>query len=138
MRQARGEAGEPALEGFARSAKAIVCVGGKGAPAPPRAIGTAIELVPGADLCGARARERVPFSLAFHGQPLAGALVVAFRKEDPEHRLEARSDRAGRLTLRFDEPGLWLVKAVHMVEAPAGVREHWRSFWASVVFELRK
>ena len=138
LRQKRGEADQPALEGFARSAKAIVCVGGRGTPAPARAIGTAIELVPGADLCGARSKERVPFTLAFRGQPLAGALVVAFRKEDPEHRLEAKSDRAGRLTLRFDQPGLWLVKAVHMIEAPAGVREHWRSFWASVVFELRK
>ena len=33
--------------------------------------------------------------------------------------------------------GLWLVKAVHMIPAPAGTGAQWTSFWASLTFELR-
>jgi len=32
---------------------------------------------------------------------------------------------------------MWLVKAVHMVPAPAGSDADWRSFWASLTFESR-
>jgi hypothetical protein len=33
--------------------------------------------------------------------------------------------------------GMWLIKAVHMVPAPAGANAEWASFWASLTFELR-
>ena len=68
--------------------------------------------------------------------PLAGALVVAFNQRSPYHRLRARSDQNGRATFAIDEPGPWLVKAVHMVPAAAGTNADWESFWASLTFEM--
>jgi hypothetical protein len=32
---------------------------------------------------------------------------------------------------------MWLIKAVHMIPAPAGSKAEWASFWASLTFELR-
>jgi hypothetical protein len=31
---------------------------------------------------------------------------------------------------------MWLVKAVHMIEAPAGSNADWLSYWASLTFEM--
>ena len=53
-----------------------------------------------------------------------------------EARVSARSDAAGRVQLRLSEAGPWLIKAVHMVPAPAGTERDWDSFWASLTFQL--
>lgn len=50
-------------------------------------------------------------------------------------KLSARSDRDGRVRLRLKPGGMWLVKAVHMVPAPAGSGADWASYWASLTFE---
>jgi len=34
--------------------------------------------------------------------------------------------------------GMWLIKAVHMVPAPADSHADWASYWASLTFEMRK
>ena len=41
-------------------------------------------------------------------------------------------------TTTFDltPPGVWLVKAVHMVPAPAASGADWESLWASLTFEV--
>jgi hypothetical protein len=30
---------------------------------------------------------------------------------------------------------MWLIKAVHMIPAPAGTNAEWQSYWASLTFE---
>jgi len=62
--------------------------------------------------------------------------VVALNQRDPMARVAARSDKAGHVTLKLTQPGPWLIKAVHMVPAPAGSDSQWASFWASLTFEL--
>lgn len=74
------------------------------------------------------------FQLLYEGKPLPGALVVAINHADRLKKLAARSDKTGRV--RLDLPtGIWLVKAVHMVPAPAGSGADWESLWASLTFE---
>jgi hypothetical protein len=48
----------------------------------------------------------------------------------------ARTDGRGRATLKLDRPGFWLVKAVHMIPAPADAGADWESFWASLTFAV--
>jgi len=48
-----------------------------------------------------------------------------------------RTDREGRVTFRLARPGVWLIKAVYMKEAPSGVDTDWESIWASLTFEVR-
>ncbi len=56
-------------------------------------------------------------------------------RDDPTRRLSARSDRSGRALFALTAGGVWLVKAVHMVPAPAGSGADWESLWASLTLE---
>ena len=75
----------------------------------------------------------VRLRLLFEGKPLAGALVTAIDREGI--RLTARSDAHGRVAIALPKPGVWLVKSVWMVPAPAGSDVDWESLWASLTFE---
>ena len=58
-------------------------------------------------------------------------------KRNPAEKISARTDDDGRVRLRLDSPGMWLIKAVHVIPAPAGMNAEWESFWASLTFEMR-
>ena len=84
-----------------------------------------------------RAGQDLPVRLTYENRPLAGALVVAMNRLNPAEKLTARTDADGRVRFRLRPGGMWLIKAVHMVPAPAGAHAEWASFWASLTFEMR-
>ena len=119
----------PVRELYSRSAKSIL---GTGDGAVDEPFGYRIELVPESDpLAGEELRVR----LLYESKPLEGALIVALHRDDPAARVRVRSDRHGRATLNLPKRGVWLIKAVHMVPAPAGSNADWESLWASLTFE---
>ena len=61
---------------------------------------------------------------------------MAINRRNPSEKLSARTDNDGRVRFRLPADGMWLVKAVHMIPAPAGANAEWASFWASLTFEL--
>jgi len=135
--RARGQASDrEGREIFSRAAKSLVRSGDVAAGAGDRALGFPIELVAERNPYQMRAGESLPVRLTYQNAPLAGALVVALNQRHPYHKLSVRSDRDGRASFTIDEPGPWLVKAVHMVPAAAGSNADWESFWASLTFEL--
>ncbi len=140
IRELRAQAGQsdaPDREIFSRCAKALVAAGGGGAAAGwNRALGLRLELVPEANPYTLAVGGVLPARLLYEGKPLAGALVTAFTKDHPEQKVAVRSDARGRVALKLDRPGVWLVKAVHMIPAPKESGADWESFWASVTFEM--
>lgn len=82
------------------------------------------ELVPDAALS--------TFQLLYEGKPLRDAQVTAISPDGK--RLSARTDRHGRVRFTLDR-GVWLVKSVHVLRAPAGAEFDWESLWASLTFE---
>jgi len=135
--RARGQASQrEGREIFSRAAKSLVRSGAMAAGAGDRTLGFPIELVAERNPYQMKTGETLPVRLTYRNAPLAGALVVAFNQRHPYHKLSARSDRDGRASFTVDEPGPWLVKAVHMVAAPAGSNADWESFWASLTFEI--
>jgi len=135
--RARGQASQrEGREIFSRAAKSLVRSGAMAAGAGDRTLGFPIELVAERNPYQMKTGETLPVRLTYRNAPLAGALVVAFNQRHPYHKLSARSDRDGRASFTIDEPGPWLVKAVHMVPAPAGSNADWESFWASLTFEI--
>lgn len=146
LRRERGQSGVAGTEIYSRCAKALLAV----APAPTggaspvgghdRRLGLPLELVPESDPYALAGGGRLPLLLLYQGRPLAGAWVEARGGSgEPPRRVSGRTDAAGRVAL--DLPGLpgsgfWLVKAVHMIEAPAGGDADWESFWASLTFEI--
>jgi hypothetical protein len=137
LRARRNENGEQARELFSRCAKSLLLSGPVQTGQADRALGLPIELVAEQNPYALRAGQEFPFHLTYENRALANALVVAINRQDPSAKLSARSDRDGRVRFRLPRTGMWLIKAVHMVPAPAGSGAEWASFWASLTFELR-
>jgi uncharacterized GH25 family protein len=140
LRARRGETDKPTREHFSRCAKALVAVGdGKGGAAAvaDKPLGLTLELIAGKSPYALAPGEALPIKLLYLGKPLAGALVVAIPKQNPAHKLSARSDAKGGVSFRLDRPGMWLIKAVHAVPAPKDSGVDWESLWASLTFEIR-
>ena len=137
LRARRNETGVTAHELFSRCAKSLVLSGAPSEAQGDRLLGFTLELVAEQNPYALRAGEDLPVRLTYEERPLAGALVVAMNRLNPSEKLAARTDTAGRVRFRLRPGGMWLVKAVHMVPAPAGANAQWESFWASLTFELR-
>jgi hypothetical protein len=136
LRASRNETGMKAREMFSRCAKSLVSAGPTKPGDGDRSLGFTLELVAERNPYAIRAGQELPVRLTYENQPLAGALVVAINRINPSGKVSARTDNDGRVRLRLSADGLWLVKAVHMIPAPAGAAAQWTSFWASLTFEL--
>jgi uncharacterized GH25 family protein len=137
LRARRNETAATAHELFSRCAKSLVLSESPSEAQGDRPLGFALELVAERNPYALRAGEDLPVRLRYENRPLAGALVVAMNRLNPSEKLAARTDNAGRVRFRLRPGGMWLIKAVHMVPAPAGVGAQWVSFWASLTFEMR-
>lgn len=135
-RAAAGESGQPANEIFSRNAKAVLTASGPDSAADAellrRPVGLDLELVPETD---PRRGDAVVVRLLYLGRPLEGALVKAIPKDGNDRRRDARTDAEGRARLVLREPGIWLLSAVHMIDAPAASGARWESLWSSLTFE---
>jgi hypothetical protein len=136
LRARRGESRKPSRELFSRDVKSLLCAGGRAYSGEDRALGFPLELLAEKNPCAAKPGDELPVRLLYEGKPLAGALVAALPHEEPDAKLSQRTDAKGRVRLRLPKAGVWLVKAVHMVEAPAGTDADWQSLWASLTFEV--
>jgi uncharacterized GH25 family protein len=137
LRARRNETGATAHELFSRCAKSLVLSGAPSEAQGDRPLGFTLELVAERDPYAVRAGEDLPVRLTYENRPLAGALVVAMNRLNPSEKLAARSDKNGRVRFRLSPGGMWLIKAVHMVQAPTGTEAKWVSFWASLTFEMK-
>jgi uncharacterized GH25 family protein len=136
LRAERGDSQKPSKEIYSRCAKALLDANGSGSTGYDRALGLRLELVPEKSPKAVEKGHSMPLRLLFEGKPLAGALVVAINREDPEKRVSARSTASGRVGLDLTPAGVWLVKAVHMVPAPRSSGADWESLWASLTFDI--
>ena len=136
LRARRNESGAGAHELFSRCAKSLVLSGTAGEGQGDRRLGFTLELVAERNPYALRADEKFPVRLTYENRPLAGALVVAMNRLNPAEKMSARTDKDGRVRFRLRPGGMWLVKAVHMIAAPAGSGAEWASYWASLTFEM--
>ena len=136
LRAKSGDSNAEAREVFVRCAKSLLLAGPASEAQRDRVVGMPLELVAERNPYLLASGQSLAVRLLYKDQPLAGALIVALNQRDPMARVAARSDKNGRVQLRLSEPGPWLVKAVHMIPAPAGTDSQWESFWASLTFEL--
>jgi uncharacterized GH25 family protein len=126
-----------AKEIFARCAKSLVRYGIPVETQGDRVLGFTLELIAGKNPYTLHAGEDLPITLTYEGHPLANALVAAMNRANPTAKITARTDAKGHVTFRLPQDGTWLIKAVHMIPAPAGSNAEWASFWASLTFQLK-
>ncbi len=142
QRAARGEAGKIGREVYSRHAKSLLRVGdagqgGERGDRGDRPIGLPLELIAERNPYLMRDGDELPVQLLYRQRPLAGALVVAMSRARPGEARSARSDAEGRVRLKLDGIGLWMIKAVHMLPATDATVADWESLWASLTFELQ-
>ena len=136
-RASRNQTGAAAHELFSRCAKSLVLSGSSSPSSGDRQLGFTLELMAERNPYTLRDGQDLPIRLIYENRPLAGALVVAINRKNPSEKLTARTDQSGRARFRLKSGGMWMVKAVHMIPAPAGSNAEWMSYWASLTFELR-
>ncbi len=136
LRVSRNQTGAPAHELFARCAKSLLLSGSASEAEGDRRLGFTLELVAERNPYLIRAGGELPVRLTYENRPLAGALVVAMNRLNPSEKQSARTDSDGRVRFHLRSGGMWLIKAVHMIPAPAGSNAEWASFWASLTFGL--
>jgi uncharacterized GH25 family protein len=134
-RTRRHESDVTARELFARCAKSLMWSGSPTDAPGDRSLGFTLELVAERNPYALRPGQDLPVRLTYENRPLTGALVAAINQLNPSEKLTARSDRDGRVRFRLHPGGMWLIKAVHMIPAPAGSNADWASFWASLTFQ---
>ena len=137
VRARRNETGAKGRELFSRCAKSLVLAGRATEAQGDQTLGFTLELVAERNPYAIALGQEVPFRLTYEKRPLPGALVIAINRLSPSEKLRARTDDDGRVRFQFKRGGMWLVKAVHMVPAPAGVAADWSSYWASLTFSLQ-
>ena len=137
LRARRQETGVKAREMFSRCAKSLMLAGPASAGQGDRLLGLPLEIVAERNPYMTAIGQELPFRLTYENRPLPGALVVAINRLNPAEKLRARTDSDGRVRFTLPRGGMWLVKAVHMVPAPAGANAEWASYWASLTFGLK-
>lgn len=80
------------------------------------------------------ANDKLPVKLLYESRPIANVTVIAFNSAAPEDAQRISTDANGMAEIAIKKPGIWLIKAVHIIEIADSDRAQWESFWASLTF----
>lgn len=135
---------------YAKYAKTYVQVGAGGRRAYATPAGHPTELMPLTDPGALQVGDTLRVRLLFHGAPVAGAHIhagavpaAAVRTDTAAARAAASRDRSltgdadGTVGIVIDRPGIWNVRNIHIVPAPANSGADWDVHWSTIVFHVR-
>jgi uncharacterized GH25 family protein len=135
----RAKSGETAKEGrerYSRFIKSLLQVGGKRDNAYKKQIGLKLEITPLENPYSKKVGDKLNFQVTFDGKPLAERAVFADNRSNPTQRMI--TDKNGRITMRIDKNGLWLVRLVTMRRCAEDCGEaDWESFWSAFSFGVK-
>jgi uncharacterized GH25 family protein len=134
-RQAAGDADKPATELYARYAKIAVRNGAGSGAHLTRPVGVKAELVPTTDPTLVNPGGLLTVQLLADGRPVSGAAVSAVSEGTS---VNGETDADGRVTLKIDREGAWLIRTVHMVPLTGSPDADWESYWATLSFHTAR
>ncbi len=138
-RRELGRSSEPAVERYAKWAKAVVDVGEDEGAARPWAesVGQPFEIVPLVNPNRVRPGEPFRLRVLLDGEPLARASVTGARVSGPSREIASSTDEQGECSVAVTAPGRWYVRALHMVHLEGDPEVSWQSYWATLSFEVQ-
>jgi uncharacterized GH25 family protein len=142
-REQAGQTNAAGKEFLTRFGKTLIQVGGAHDATFGHVMGHTLEIVPLADPATIHAGEPLDFEVLFAGQPLAGATVTAYQRNNfspksaPALALTQPTDASGHAAITFQKPGPCLVRVWHMRAANGRHDVDWESFGTDLVFAIQ-
>jgi uncharacterized GH25 family protein len=84
--------------------------------------------------------DEITAQVLFDGKPLADKTITAYNLEPESKKIneyKAKTDKSGRVKFKIENPGLWLIRLVHLLKCNGCENADWESFWASYSFEIK-
>jgi len=135
LRKAAGEADKPAKERYRRYLKSVLRGDGVASSTWRRRLGHKLEILPLEDPSGVTPGDSLPVRVLFQSKPLVGAQVSVFGRQGKKVTVHAaRTDARGRVSLKIDHPGEWVVRLVYLRRCPEKKEADWESFWSAMTF----
>jgi uncharacterized GH25 family protein len=134
-REEAGDADKPVRELYARYAKIAVRNGAGSAAHLTRPVGLEAELVPTTDPTSVHPGGSLTVQLLVEGKPVRGAEVSAVSEGTA---VNGQTDADGRVTLKVDREGAWLIRTVHMVPLTGSPAAEWESYWVTLAFHTAR
>jgi hypothetical protein len=133
----KGKEGQAGRELYSRYAKTLL---GTNGPAATKPLGHVLEIVPETDPAALKAGQPLAVKVMFRGQPLVGvklsAMYAGAQTTGHEYPVSTTTDENGRAVLKLDRPGQWYARLIYMVPSGGDPDYDWRSFFATLVFEV--
>lgn len=121
-------------ETYAKLAKTFVRVGEAGDGSWAEPVGLGLELVPEADPTRLRVGDALALRLLLDGRPLGDFAVGAAPAAPGKPRL-LRTDAQGKVSVRLDQAGPWMLRVTRIVPSPAKPAE-WDSAFTTLTVEV--
>ncbi len=135
----RAKLGEGAKEGrerYSRFLKSLLQVGDKRDETYKKLIGLKLEITPLENPYSKKVGDQLRFQVLFDGKPLVNKTVFADNRNSVTQKMT--TDRDGKITIKIDRSGLWLVRLVFMQRCATNCSEaDWESFWGAFSFGVK-
>ncbi len=147
-RKTNGLLDQDARELYAKHVKTIFQVGDEKSDAFKKALHYPIEFIPLSNPYEAKVGQTLSFILLRDGMPLHDQLVFVGQSHNDDHKHEAgenhdhraheksiRTDKDGLLAFKFDKPGPWYLRTIHMIEHTDQDIQY-ESCWGTLTFAI--
>lgn len=131
-----GESEREGRERYSRCLKSLLQVGDKRNDVYKNKLGMKLEIMPLENPYAKKVGDKIKFQILFDGKPLANRTVFADNRDSETQRMMTGAD--GKITVKIDRSGLWLIRLVNMQRCAANCGEaDWESFWGALTFGVK-
>ncbi len=138
-RRRLGESKKEGRERYSRYLKSMIQVGDGVTGNVKTRLGSKLEIVPLDNPYGKRVSGTLSFQIWFDGRPLVEKAVFADNRDgDVIDTRELKTDKEGKVEVKFGRKGIWLIRVVHMQRCENRCGEaDWESFWGALSFGVK-
>ena len=126
-------------ERYSRFLKILLQVGDKHDAAFKKNAGLKLEIIPLENPYSKKIGDNLKFQVLFDGKPLSDKTVFADNRDGAEiSNQKLKTDRKGKISVKLDREGVWLVRLVFMQRCKTDCAEaDWESFWGAFSFGVK-
>ena len=134
-----GEQKKEGRERYSRYIKTLLQVGNERDATPKRRLDAKLEIVALDNPYTKKVGSTTKFQVYFDGAPLAGYAVFANNRDGDKYATQKMTtDKDGKITVKLDRKGIWLIRLVIMRRCEKNCNEaDWESYWGALSFGVK-